>query len=75
MDAFGIKDQSSAQFLPRFQQRVVKSGVPTKLAADNALLHRIKLIAKYLLKFRVLLPQSEQKKAASKQNEAPMASC
>ena len=53
MDAFGVKDGSSAEFLSSFQERVVKRGVPTKLVADNAPLYRSKSIARYLLELMI----------------------
>ena len=62
MDAFGVKDGSSAEFISSFQERVVKKGVPAKLVADNAPLYRSRSIAKYLLELRILLFQCERKK-------------
>ena len=47
-DVYKSKDNSGAEFLGAFQDRVRERGVPTKLIADNAPMYRGWNITKYL---------------------------
>ena len=49
MNAFGVKNNSSAEFLSSFQHETVKRVVPSKLVANNAPLYRSNSAIKYLV--------------------------
>ena len=60
-DVYKAKDNSGAEFLGAFQDRVRERGVPTKLIADNAPMYRGWNVAKYLRNLVVSMWQCETK--------------
>ena len=60
-DFYKAKDNSKAEFLGAFQDRVHERGVRTKLIADNAPMYRGWNVAKYLKDLVVSMWQCESK--------------
>ena len=60
-DVYKAKDNSGAEFLGAFQDRVRQKGVPTKLIADNTPIYRGWNVAKYLRDLVVSMWQCETK--------------
>ena len=60
-DVHKSKDNSGAEFLGAFQDRVRERGVPIKLIADNAPMYRGWNVAKYLRDLVVSMWQCETK--------------
>ena len=60
-DVYKSKDNSSAEFLGAFQDRVCQRGVPTKLIADNVPMYRGWNVAKYLRDLVVSMWQCKTK--------------
>ena len=60
-DVYKSKDNSEAEFLGAFQDRVRERGVPTKLITNNAPMYRGWNITKYLREIFVLIWQCETK--------------